>query len=231
MLRADPRSAASAADTGAETHQASPQLDVARQIMTRFKGTSEAAVSPIVKHHGAAGTGLGPFLSAEQCATLISYMDSAPEQGAHGGSQETDFQLDVAVDDLRRLCGGAAVDAIVSCFGEAEFKIKLRRVRAEAGHMQGAEGGGRRRDGHSLKAIDFHVDVHERTMQVFLNEEDDYAGGRVFYATSQGLDCPPRPMGCATIHDCTIPHGVSALRRGTRYSLFLLSKQRRVRNG
>jgi predicted 2-oxoglutarate/Fe(II)-dependent dioxygenase YbiX len=60
-------------------------------------------------------------------------------------------------------------------------------------------------------------------MQIPLNDESDYTGGRVTYVTDSGLVQPRRQAGSATVHDCTIAHGVTELTAGVRYSLFLLT--------
>jgi predicted 2-oxoglutarate/Fe(II)-dependent dioxygenase YbiX len=60
------------------------------------------------------------------------------------------------------------------------------------------------------------------SMQVALNDESEYEGGRLVYATDEGLLCPSRTAGSATLHDNTIAHGVSLHTRGVRYSLFFL---------
>jgi len=59
-------------------------------------------------------------------------------------------------------------------------------------------------------------------MQVALNDESEYEGGRLVYATDEGLVCPSRKPGSATLHDSSIAHGVSLHTRGVRYSLFFL---------
>jgi len=58
-------------------------------------------------------------------------------------------------------------------------------------------------------------------MQVPLNDEREYLGGRVVYATNAGFVRPKRCLGSYTLHDDDVPHGVTALTRGVRYSLFL----------
>eukprot|EP00957_Ditylum_brightwellii_P160668 12231886-Ditylum_brightwellii.AAC.1 len=59
-------------------------------------------------------------------------------------------------------------------------------------------------------------------MQVALNEEDEYGGGLVVFCTADdGFVIAPRPAGSYSIHTHHIVHGVSALTRGVRYSLFL----------
>ena len=70
-------------------------------------------------------------------------------------------------------------------------------------------------------------------MQIPLNGDGEYEGGRLVFATaggsegSSGAECaggfeaPRRPAGSATIHTHRAVHGVSALARGTRYGLYL----------
>jgi len=55
-------------------------------------------------------------------------------------------------------------------------------------------------------------------MQVPLNDEREYLGGRVVYATNAGFVRPKRCLGSYTLHDDEVPHGVTALTRGVRYS-------------
>ncbi len=59
-------------------------------------------------------------------------------------------------------------------------------------------------------------------MQVAVNDEREYEGGRLVFATDDGLVWPSRKAGSATVHDKTIAHGVTLHTRGVRYSLFFL---------
>ena len=72
--------------------------------------------------------------------------------------------------------------------------------------------------------IKFHSDVSKRTLQVALNGEADYVGGRLIFATNGALYAPERPEGTVTIHHNDIAHGVSVLESGIRYGLFFLQK-------
>ena len=58
-------------------------------------------------------------------------------------------------------------------------------------------------------------------MHVALNDEAEYAGGRLVFATSSGFEMPRRPAGTACTHTFEVVHGVTAMESGTRYSLFL----------
>jgi predicted 2-oxoglutarate/Fe(II)-dependent dioxygenase YbiX len=83
--------------------------------------------------------------------------------------------------------------------------IKLRRVQASGTH-------------HGC--IDFHLDCAQQTMQIALNNEDEYVGGRLVFANGKGLHRLSRLAGAVTVHDNKVVHGVTALRAGVRYGLF-----------
>lgn len=72
--------------------------------------------------------------------------------------------------------------------------------------------------------INFHTDVSQKTMQVALNDETEYEGGRLLFVSKEGLNAPKRMTGTVTIHDNTIVHGVTLLESGVRYGLFFLKK-------
>jgi len=77
--------------------------------------------------------------------------------------------------------------------------------------------------GHAIK---FHTDVSIRTLQVPLN--DTFVGGDLVFATNGKICVPQRPAGSATVHGNDIAHGVTTLRSGIRYSLFLLLQQNKT---
>jgi len=79
----------------------------------------------------------------------------------------------------------------------------------------------------------FHTDdiSSSKTMQVALNKEDEYEGGRLVFATVEGFLQPARPPGAYTIHHWYMPHGVTELRSGVRYSLFLMTLSQSVPTG
>ena len=49
---------------------------------------------------------------------------------------------------------------------------------------------------------------------------DTFEGARLLFATADGIEAPERRTGDATVHDCTVVHGVSRLATGVRYNLF-----------
>ena len=85
----------------------------------------------------------------------------------------------------------------------------------------------RGKQGPQDKVITFHTDCSLRTMHVALNDESEYSGGRPVFATASGFEQPPRPVGSAVIHSDRVAHGVTAMRHGVRYSLFLCDSRKR----
>ena len=62
-------------------------------------------------------------------------------------------------------------------------------------------------------------------MQVALNGDDEYEGGRLVFASQGKLHAPSRSAGTVSIHENDIVHGVSQLHSGVRYGLFFLQKR------
>ena len=69
--------------------------------------------------------------------------------------------------------------------------------------------------------IAFHLDETPLTVQVALNGDDEYEGGRLLFLEGDRVHVPARGPGTVTRHDARVLHGVSALTGGVRYGLFL----------
>ena len=110
-------------------------------------------------------------------------------------------------DELIELIGEPALKALEKTFADSYNEIILRRCSAHG------------------KFINFHTDVSLKTMQLAVNGDDEYFGGRLIYLTKDKLEAPARPAGAITIHNNQIVHGVSILESGTRYGLFFLKKE------
>ena len=155
-------------------------------------------------------------------ARLIRHVEARKEPGV------ADLKTDVSLAELEGLVGPRPLRALVDLLGAAPDDVKLRRVEADPGGAR--------------PVIAFHTDrgSHRRVLQVALNGDDAYVGGRLVYvapadgARSAFEEPAPaaagpyriqrlrRPPGCITVHDDTVPHGVTAMVSGVRYSLFLL---------
>jgi hypothetical protein len=103
------------------------------------------------------------------------------------------------------MVGEELVNKIKSIFETKYNKIILRRCSAHQ------------------KMMNFHLDTFSyKTLQLVLNDEQEYVGGRLVYATQGKLIIPERRKGTVTVHDNRIVHGVTQLKSGVRYGLFFL---------
>ena len=115
---------------------------------------------------------------------------------------------------LRRRAATAAVairDAVATLQSEPGGCVTL--ISTPAGQQQPV-----------LERIPFHRDSSLVVVNVALNE--GFEGAQLMYALDGRMECPARPMGCATAHDCATVHGVSCLVTGVRYTLFAVFERR-----
>ena len=214
---------------GGQTHaqHASSSPDLVRGLVRQLGGDpnasfqsfrdddllSHAARETLLRHlHGNGGNDNNGV-----CGTLGGHSTTGNDSSVGG-----DMKISLSLDALRGLVGEDTVHRLLHCFSHGDTsigggcgtlaplacnRISLRRVRGGTDHC-----------------IKFHRDEHTvRTMQVPLNGESEYTGGRLVYAGGDGiLRYPARPVGSVTIHGGNIVHGVTALRAGSRHGLFLL---------
>jgi ubiquitin len=198
--------AASAADTATAAE--------ARALAVRLGGDLEAQPSWFASP---------ALVSPAARAKLVAFLD---EHHLCNGSAQDDVLLTISAETLSELIGASTVEKLVAFFAKggdsgedavapdasvatcsssegSALVIKLRRVEA------------------SGKWVHFHTDTHsKRTMQIALNGEDEYEGGKLLFATGTGFVLPRRPAGGATIHTGSIVHGVAVMVSGVRYGLY-----------
>lgn len=83
-----------------------------------------------------------------------------------------------------------------------------------------------RRTEKTKGCISFHCDggYATKTVQVCLNSDTEYEGGRLLFFAQGKCFCPKREKGFVSIHNRDILHAVTSLRSGIRYSLFVVDK-------
>ena len=69
--------------------------------------------------------------------------------------------------------------------------------------------------------ISFHSDTCTYTVNIALNDDSGFDGGKLLAVNGSALKAPPRPPGTAILHAGNLVHGVTKIERGTRYSLIL----------
>ena len=72
----------------------------------------------------------------------------------------------------------------------------------------------------------FHKDDNRWTVNVALNGDNEFVGGRLMALHNRALQLIERKEGDATCHEGRLYHGVSAIRDGTRYSMIMFFHQK-----
>lgn len=61
------------------------------------------------------------------------------------------------------------------------------------------------------KLINFHTDQSSKTLQLCLNDDSEYVGGRLLFTTKGRVEIPLRKRGTVTVHSNRIVHGVTKM--------------------
>lgn len=131
--------------------------------------------------------------------SIISELDSHH-------SEQDDLKYQISKEKLVSLIGDKTYSKLEEIYGTQPEEIWLRRVETEKPDQ----------------GINWHLDRAIRTMQVALNGDDEYEGGKLVFAYNGKIYMPDRKPGSATIHDNTIVHGVTPIGKGPRYGVFFL---------
>ena len=192
---------------------------------------------------------ISQLLDVEQCRVLTQFAERQYQQQQHssGGERapvaDADLRLEISQNDLTLLIGAASVaDLVNRCNAYVRRRLPAAQVgcaprivlqrrtasSASAGSGSGDNGGGR----GTGREIRFHRDFTHATLNIALEGDDCYVGGRLLYvdAANHRVLCPARAAGSAVVHDSSLVHAVSELRRGSRHSLFCFHETQ-SRNG
>jgi uncharacterized protein (TIGR02466 family) len=74
---------------------------------------------------------------------------------------------------------------------------------------------------HTRPYIAFHSDTCSYTVNIALNDDSSFDGGKLLAVNGTALTAPLHGLGTAILHAGDVVHGVSKIERGTRYSLIL----------
>jgi hypothetical protein len=148
-------------------------------------------------------------LSGEQRQRCIAFLDAAQTSLAPGSA------------DLKiTLSGGEALGAVLR---DDEGPTKFRQLQGMHKSPHGSKIALRRTEGPVDGCIGFHKDggYATHTVQLTLNDDSAYEGGRLCFFSGNRLAIPARPAGTLTKHEPRVLHGVTRLYAGVRYSLFV----------
>jgi len=140
------------------------------------------------------------LLTKDQRETLMKYLNERYKG-------ENDLKFKLTPEELISLIGKSAFEKMQEAYGTSVDEIWLRRAQM---------------DGMEHQGINWHVDHSTRTMQVALNGDSEYKGGKLLFAYKGKIIAPERLPGTATIHDHRLVHGVTPLKSSPRFGLFFL---------
>jgi hypothetical protein len=158
---------------------------------------------------------LSPSLCAALCEEVdkrySSFEDTDTTSTTEPPPAVADYKWDLTFDELCGHVGHNAAAHLSSLMGDDYDRIVVRRCEPQD------QGQGR--------CIDFHLDQSRRILQVALVGEEQYEGGRLVFATSDGvMHAPRRQAGAVTVHNSSVVHGVTRHVRGVRYGLFFIKE-------
>ena len=157
-------------------------------------------------------------LNAAECETLCRFAE------AHMTSIVPD-----TVDDLPEYQVNLSVEGLTELLGRDKVAALLKMPEA-----LGAPSGLAARDLYerieifvrmysrrTRPYIAFHSDTCSYTVNIALNDDGSFDGGKLLVMNGAALKAPPHSLGTAILHAGNLVHGVSKIERGTRYSLIL----------
>ena len=146
-----------------------------------------------------------------------------------------DHQLNLSAIELEELVGGAAVRSLLQMAAKAEATIPVALPSADNGGGGGGSGGGgggggapaacpqffvRRYSSGTRPWIPFHCDTVSVTLNVALNDDCEFCGGRLLALCGGEVRAIHRAEGEATVHRSALLHAVTRMQAGgSRYSL------------
>ena len=174
-------------------------------------GKAALSIDAMPIYHSSAG------LNEAQCNALMSFIDSCFKKNERKNSTTNDYRMTLSRKDLTSVIGESATICLQNSFQGNCDLFRMRRVTSSE-----KNNGGDDDDDDEGECVAFHTDTHsQKTMQIALNDENDYQGGLLVFATSKGFITPRRVQGSYTIHNHKTVHGVTSITSGVRYGLFL----------
>lgn len=177
-------------------------------------------------------------ISPSGCAALRKLVDDERDVTRDSVDHKAQHQLNIGIDALIGAIGRPQVEALwrladeVLATQRAEWAERARRQSTEVPHAavratEAADGGFhvdlfvRRYTRETRPWIAFHHDVSTVTVNVALNADATFEGGRLHAIVDARHTIITREEGEATAHGDDVMHAVSAMRSGTRYSLIM----------
>lgn len=149
----------------------------------------------------------------ERCVEFIDYIYGKMTVGSSKYQTVHPFDLKLVLDEKAAVyLLQDSYEQIIS-HGPLENKVILRRLR-----------------GPTPGCVSFHQDGPGTTgsVQLNLNSDTAYEGGKVHFLTHEGIVTPSRPSGTLINYHGGVWYGISKLWEGTQYTLVVIGKNTEV---
>jgi hypothetical protein len=156
------------------------------------------------------------MLSAHECEHLIQRLERDYATLVTGNEDiQRDLKVDLTHDELTTLIGQERLAVVIDAGAQrlSQLKVPLTSTHVRLTLRRRAAV-----DGTQYQVVPFHKDVSLVVVNVALN--DGFQGGKILYVSEDRVLRPQRSTGCATVHDCSVVHGVTRLAAGIRYNLY-----------
>jgi len=152
-------------------------------------------------------------LTPEECAKLRNFVrKQIKDDGIDDVDGCPDWQVNMSEKKFEKVVGRSGVDKL--------WKIP-QHLNENAMHFSRVGVFVRMYQTGMRPWMPFHRDDNAFTVNVALNDDHDYKGGRLLALHDNALQVLRRNEGDATCHKGSVFHAVSATTEGTRYSLIL----------
>ena len=154
-------------------------------------------------------------LTSMECDKLINFINKQiKDDGYDNVDGCPDWQINITTKKLNKILGGGSdalqrLYVLPSMVDSSYTSDRFERVGIFLRMYQRSK----------RPWMPFHSDGNAFTVNVALNDDDDYRGGKLMVLHNDQVDIVERNQGDATCHRGTVYHGVSAMRSGTRYSM------------
>ena len=213
-------------------------VDASRLILEQATAQRLGCIDTLTKYRGArwalelpeknAALRVPCALSPEQCAALRQAVDLWGRKSEDSVDRLPNHDLGLSVADLQRIIGAEAMTLLLSL----PHRFPRPDLNAVASAQNGTPtfalaGAFARRYSiqthqHEQPLTSFHFDSAAMTVNVALTSDTrDIEGGRLLGVYGGAVQPILRAEGEATVHSSSLMHGVTLVRRGTRYSLIM----------
>jgi hypothetical protein len=160
------------------------------------------------------------YLPPDACARLRGTIDNDWQEKRDSVDGGPDHQLHVTKEQFARVVGSANASKIWKLphtFEEFSKNIDTE----EEGQASSWQILIRRYSPETRPWIPFHVDAAAVTINIALNADETFEGGRLLTCTNHAIRVLPRDEGDLTIHSSSLLHAVTQMHSGVRYSLIM----------